>query len=43
MLEEGETLASERVIQDCEPAIMANVHYLVDFVRETGATPPDYV
>ena len=43
MLEEGETLTSERVIQDCGPAIMANVHYLVDFVRETGTAPPDYV
>lgn len=43
MLEKGETLTTERVIADCGPAIMANVHYLVDFVRETGATPPDYV
>ena len=25
------------------PAIMANVHYLVDFVRETGREPPAYV
>ena len=22
---------------------MANVHYLVDFIRETGREPPDYV
>lgn len=43
MLEKDETLTSERVVADCGPAIMANVHYLVDFVRETGAAPPDYV
>jgi alkanesulfonate monooxygenase SsuD/methylene tetrahydromethanopterin reductase-like flavin-dependent oxidoreductase (luciferase family) len=36
MLEPGETLQSERVIEECGPAIMANVHYLVDFVKETG-------
>jgi len=43
MLEPGETLQSERVIAACGPSIMANVHYLVDFVRETGREPPDYV
>ncbi|MCA8929553.1 MAG: LLM class flavin-dependent oxidoreductase [Alphaproteobacteria bacterium] len=43
MLRPGETLASERVVAECGPAIMANVHYLVDFVRETGREPPDYV
>jgi 5,10-methylenetetrahydromethanopterin reductase len=43
MLEKGETLASERVVAECGPAIMANVHYLVDFIRETGREPPDYV
>lgn len=43
MLEPGETLESERVVTECGPAIMANVHYLVDFVRETGREPPDYV
>jgi alkanesulfonate monooxygenase SsuD/methylene tetrahydromethanopterin reductase-like flavin-dependent oxidoreductase (luciferase family) len=43
MLEPGETLESERVIAECGSAIMANVHYLVDFVRETGREPPDYV
>lgn len=43
MLKEGETLESERVIAECGSAIMANVHYLVDFVRETGKAPPDYV
>lgn len=43
MLEPGETLESERVVAECGPAIMANVHYLVDFVKETGREPPDYV
>jgi 5,10-methylenetetrahydromethanopterin reductase len=43
MLEPGETLRSERVIAECGSSIMANVHYLVDFVRETGAEPPAFV
>jgi 5,10-methylenetetrahydromethanopterin reductase len=43
MLEPGETLQSDRVIQECGSAIMANVHYLVDWVKETGKEPPDYV
>jgi alkanesulfonate monooxygenase SsuD/methylene tetrahydromethanopterin reductase-like flavin-dependent oxidoreductase (luciferase family) len=43
MLEPGETLADDRVIAECGPAIMANVHYLVDLHKETGKPPPDYV
>ncbi|MFH1602334.1 MAG: LLM class flavin-dependent oxidoreductase [Pseudomonadota bacterium] len=43
MLEPGETLESERVIQECGSAIMANVHSLVDLAKETGGDPPDYV
>lgn len=43
MLEPGETLKSERVVAQCGPSIMANIHYLVDLVRETGGEPPDYV
>jgi alkanesulfonate monooxygenase SsuD/methylene tetrahydromethanopterin reductase-like flavin-dependent oxidoreductase (luciferase family) len=44
MLEPGETLRSERVIAACGPAIMANVHFLVDWVREQpGREPPAYV
>ncbi|MCG8324935.1 MAG: LLM class flavin-dependent oxidoreductase, partial [Thiotrichales bacterium] len=43
MLEPGETLTSERVIADCGSAIMANVHFLVDLVKETGQEPPAYV
>ena len=43
LLEPGESLASERVVADCGSAIMANVHYLVDLHRDTGAEPPDYI
>ena len=43
MLQPGETLDSERVIGECGSAIMANVHFLVDLVKETGGDPPDYV
>jgi len=43
MLEPGESLDSERAIAECGSAIMANVHFLVDWVKETGGDPPDYV
>ena len=43
MLEPGETLDSQRVVAECGSSIMANVHYLVDWVRETGNAPPNYV
>jgi len=43
MLKPGETLKSERVIAECGSSIMANVHYLVDLVKETGQEPPDYI
>ncbi|MBT5809511.1 MAG: LLM class flavin-dependent oxidoreductase [Rhodospirillaceae bacterium] len=43
MLEPGESLDSERVVAECGSSIMANVHYLVDWVKETGNAPPDYV
>src|SRR5690606_11021579 len=43
MLEQGETLASERAIRACGSAIMANVHFLVDRAKEIGGEPPDYV
>jgi 5,10-methylenetetrahydromethanopterin reductase len=43
LLEPGETLESERVIADCGSAIMANVHYLVDLHRDSGAEPPAYI
>jgi alkanesulfonate monooxygenase SsuD/methylene tetrahydromethanopterin reductase-like flavin-dependent oxidoreductase (luciferase family) len=43
MLQPGEDLHSERAIAECGSAIMANVHFLVDWVKETGGDPPDYV
>lgn len=43
LLKPGETLTSESVIAQCGSSIMANVHFLVDWVRETGREPPDYV
>ncbi len=43
MLEPGQSLTDDAVIQKCGSAIMANVHYLVDWVRESGNPPPDYV
>lgn len=43
MLEPGQKLTDEAVIQQCGSAIMANVHFVVDWVKETGNPPPDYV
>ena len=43
MLAPGEDFQSERVIAACGSAVMANVHFLVDWVKETGGDPPDYV
>ena len=43
LLDDDEDLTSERVVAECGSMIMANVHYLVDLHRETGADPPDYV
>jgi 5,10-methylenetetrahydromethanopterin reductase len=43
MLEPGEDLTSDSALQQCGSAIMANVHFLVDWVKETGNPPPDYV
>lgn len=43
LLKPGETLKSERAVQTCGSAIMANVHYLVDFIKETGREPPAFV
>lgn len=43
LLEPGEDLTSDRVIDECGSMIMSNVHYLVDLHHETGADPPDYV
>ena len=43
MLTPGETLDSERVIAECGSSIMANVHFLVDKIKEMGGDPPEYV
>lgn len=43
VLDAGESIDSERVITQCGPSIMANVHYLVDAARDTGIEPPSYI
>ena len=43
MLEPGEPLTAGRVIKEIGPSIMANFHYLADWVRETGKEPPPYI
>ncbi len=43
MLQPGEKLTDERVIVECGSSIMANVHFAVELVKETGCAPPDYV
>ena len=43
LLQAGETLRSERVVPQIGSAIMANVHYLLERHKETGAEPPAYV
>jgi 5,10-methylenetetrahydromethanopterin reductase len=43
LLEPGETLSSPRVIAECGPAIMANIHFLVDLYGHTDREPPTYV
>ena len=43
ILERGESLNSERVIEEIGSSIMVNIHYLLERHRETGEDPPDYV
>jgi 5,10-methylenetetrahydromethanopterin reductase len=43
MLDTGETLRSERVVNEIGSSIMANVHYLLERYKETGDDPPAYV
>ncbi len=43
MLKHDEKLTDDSVIQLWGPAIMANVHFVVDWVKETGNEPPDYI
>ncbi len=43
LLEPRQNLTDDEVIAQCGSAIMANVHFAVDLVKETGCEPPDYV
>ena len=43
LLEDGESLTSERVLGEIGSAVMANVHYLAERHFETGAQPPNFV
>ncbi len=43
MLKPGEKLTDESVVRQCGSAVMANVHFIVDWVRESGNPPPDYI
>ena len=43
MLKPKEKLTDESVIMQCGSAIMANIHFVVDWVKETGNPPPDYI
>ncbi|MBI4081522.1 MAG: LLM class flavin-dependent oxidoreductase [Candidatus Lambdaproteobacteria bacterium] len=43
LLEPGEALTSDRVLQEAGHTIMSNVQYLADHLRETGKEPPDYL
>ena len=43
MLAPGEDLRSDRAIAECGSSIMANVHFLVDMIKERGGDPPEYI
>ena len=43
MLKSNEKLTDESVVQQCGSAIMANVHFIVDWVKGIGNPPPDYI
>ncbi len=43
MLEPGDKLTDEHVIEQCGSSIMVNVHFAAELVRETGCEPPHYV
>ena len=43
MLKPKEKLTEESVIMQCGSAIMANIHFVVDWVKETGNPPPEYI
>ena len=43
ILEPGEALNSDRVIQQYGPSIMASVHYMYDKLQKSGGEPPAWV
>jgi len=43
LLRQGETLKSDRVLDEVGSSIMVNIHFMYDRFRETGAEPPTYV
>jgi alkanesulfonate monooxygenase SsuD/methylene tetrahydromethanopterin reductase-like flavin-dependent oxidoreductase (luciferase family) len=43
ILEPGQTLRSAEVIQQCGSAVMANIHFVVDWVKEQNCDPPEYI
>ena len=43
MLKPKEKLTDECIIMQCGSAIMANIHFVVDWFKETGNPPPDYI
>ena len=42
LLRPGETLASERALEEVGSSIMANIHFVYDRYREVGVEPPVY-
>ena len=43
MLESGETLESERVIDEVGPFAIASLHYIYDKLKENGGEPPPHM
>lgn len=43
LLERGESLTSDRVLHEAGHTIISNLQYMVDYLRETGKEPPDYL
>ena len=42
LLRPGETLESDRVLDEVGSSIMVNIHFMYDRYREVGAAPPAY-
>ena len=43
VLEPGESVASERIVREYGPAVMAAVHYVYDKWTRTGGDPPPFI